>query len=124
MNQGTYQIMLRIQQPIQLRVGGLGVHRFPAGRYIYVGRASRGLTQRMQRHLRREKPRHWHIDYLTSHPRVTVGEVQVVSSDPNQECSQIKRLLFNENYQVPVIGFGSSDCRAGCPAHLLRKGTL
>jgi Uri superfamily endonuclease len=121
MNQGTYQIMLHVEKPLQLQVGSLGVRRFPQGRYVYVGRASKGLAQRMQRHLKKDKLRHWHIDYLTSHPQVTVEEVRIVSSDPNRECATIKNLLTNEGYQVPVVGFGSSDCRSGCPAHLLQQ---
>jgi len=75
----------------------------------------------MRRHLRKEKPLHWHIDYLTSHPKVTVEEIQVVSHDPDEECAQVRRMLANEAYQVPVKGFGSSDCRSGCPAHLLQQ---
>lgn len=124
MNQGTYQIILCIEQPIQLQVGGLGVHQFPKGRYVYVGRASRGLSQRIRRHLRKEKIRHWHIDYLTSHPDVTIEEVLVVSTNPDRECFEIGKRIANDGYQVPVKGFGSSDCHAGCPAHLLREIAL
>ena len=124
MNQGTYQIILQVEESLRLCVGGLGVHRFPPGRYVYVGRASKGLAQRIQRHLKKDKLRHWHIDYLTSHPQVNVEEIRVVSPDPDQECSTIKRMITDKSYQVPVKGFGSSDCRSGCPAHLLQQKAL
>jgi len=37
---------------------------FPAGWYVYTGSARNGLAQRVGRHLRHNKRKHWHIDYL------------------------------------------------------------
>lgn len=45
-------------------MGALGDYPFPAGWYVYTGSARNGVHQRIRRHLRREKRKHWHIDYL------------------------------------------------------------
>ena len=118
-DRGTYQLVLTVQQPVAIQIGALGSHTLMPGRYIYIGRAKKGLAQRLARHQQKEKALHWHIDYLTSHPQVIVENVQLVSDDPNQECSVVNTLVSDQGYNVPIRGFGSSDCHAGCTAHLV-----
>ena len=118
-DRGTYQLVLAVQQPVAIQIGALGIHTLMPGRYIYIGRAKKGLAQRLARHQQKEKVLHWHIDYLTSHPQVLVENVQLVSDDPNQECSTVTTLVFDRGYKVPIRRFGSSDCHSGCPAHLV-----
>lgn len=36
------------------------------------------------------------------------------------ECAWCQRIVQCTSVSIPVYHFGSSDCRAGCPAHLLR----
>ena len=36
------------------------------------------------------------------------------------ECVWVKRLIALDGTSVPAPGFGSSDCRNGCPAHLVQ----
>ena len=118
-DRGTYQLVLVVQQPVAIQIGALGTHKLMPGRYIYIGRAKKGLAHRLARHRLKEKKLHWHIDYLTSHPQVLVENIKLVSDDPDQECSTVNTLVSDQGYTVPVRGFGSSDCRAGCPAHLV-----
>lgn len=116
---GAYQLHIIIGTPVSIRVGALGEVEFAPGTYIYTGRATRGLKARLQRHQRRDKPLRWHIDYLTSHPEVEIDWIEIVSEDPEVECVENQELLRKRGASVPVMGFGASDCRAGCLAHLV-----
>ncbi len=81
-----------------------------------------GLRARLGRHLRGEGKSHWHIDtlrrvarvqdicYLAA-PWITVGQ--------RLECLWSQALASLPGATVPVPGFGASDCRLGCPAHLV-----
>jgi Uri superfamily endonuclease len=116
---GTYALLLDTPAPLTLAVGRLGVRSLARGRYVYVGSAHGpgGLRARISRHLRQIKPLHWHIDYLTS--AVPVIRVWVLPGHVRQECVWVQQLLAMPGAGVPVPGFGNSDCRAGCPAHLV-----
>jgi Uri superfamily endonuclease len=109
----SYQLLIDVPAALQLDVGRLGRIELAAGRYIYTGSATRALEARIARHLRPRKPRRWHIDWLTTAPGVRVS-VHLRSARP--ECELNQATLGT----VPVDGFGSSDCRAGCGAHLKR----
>ncbi|NIO06721.1 MAG: DUF123 domain-containing protein [Deltaproteobacteria bacterium] len=88
--------------------------RYPAGYYVYTGRAKRGLASRVLRHLRKEKMLHWHIDWLT---RVApVQEVWLELRPGCEECACHKRVVAMRGTMTLIPGFGSSDCR--CPSHL------
>ncbi|MCP5230945.1 MAG: GIY-YIG nuclease family protein [Zoogloeaceae bacterium] len=111
----TYQLHLRINRPLKVVVGRLGEVDLPAGDYLYTGSAKKHMDARIARHLRRDKPLRWHIDYLTSHPDV---EVVGVKRSVIPECA-LNQAVAGE---VVVPGFGSSDCRHHCGAHLKRIG--
>ncbi len=111
----TYRLILFVLEPMDVRAGGLGRIRLPAGWYVYTGSARRGMDARIARHLRRRKPRRWHIDYLTSDRRVLVVGV---SRHREPEC----RLNRRQGGLVVVPGFGAGDCRSGCGSHLRYHG--
>lgn len=115
---GAYQLVIDLQGSRAIRVGALGEFEFPAGVYIYTGRASRNLRTRLQRHLRAEKSFHWHIDYLLHWARVV--DVTVFPGRPESECAINRETSIGQRDPFPVPGFGSSDCR--CPAHLVWTG--
>ena len=110
----TYQLLIRVPEPVRVAIGRFGVFDFPAGCYIYTGSALRNFEARVRRHLSKEKTLRWHIDYLLAAPGVTICDV-VRSIEP--ECVLNQRL---EGAAVVVSGFGASDCRAGCVSHLKR----
>lgn len=89
---------------------------FETGLYAYVGSAHGpgGLRARVGRHLRRDKPRHWHVDALTALAVVT--HVAYVVSPERLECAWAQAVSALPGARIPLPGFGSSDCR--CPAHL------
>ena len=121
---GVYQLWLRVSGAIRVRVGRLGTFRFPAGWYVYTGRAARGLKARVLRHIRSNHgrdgrttpPKHWHIDYLLARREVHVMRVTLASRNPDDECVV--------NQATPsylcLPGFGASDCRRQCGTHLRR----
>ncbi len=116
---GLYVFLLRLKTATDLGVGALGEHFFPAGWYLYTGSAKKNLHKRVERHWSLKPARRWHFDYLsTALDSEPVGAVVVPGGAGLTECElnrQVGRLVGN---QVPVPGFGASDCRAGCPAHL------
>lgn len=113
---GTYVLLIRMARDIWLEVGGLGAIEFEAGYYAYVGSALGGLKERVKRHLRKEKTKYWHIDYLLAKTDVT--EVVYGESDRRKECEVASHLA--ENLEG-VRGFGSSDCN--CKSHLFYSGS-
>lgn len=126
---GTYALLLKLDKQERITVGKLGTFDFPAGYYLYVGSAlgPGGLRARLARHQRSSessaqsssgqtgKKLRWHIDYLLQ--RAQLIEVWSVASEERLECKWGKLARELSGAQVPVRGFGSSDCR--CPAHLI-----
>ena len=107
----TYQLFIRLRTRVRLRVGRLGLLEFPRGRYVYTGSARRNLESRIARHVSRDKRLHWHIDYLLARPAARVTRVLKFS---DAECEVNRRTIG----RIVAPGFGSSDCRSGCGAHL------
>jgi Uri superfamily endonuclease len=107
----TYRLLIEVPRALRLRIGALGTFDFPAGRYAYTGSARRNLEARVARHLRAEKALRWHIDYLLAAPGV---RVMSVLRSRRAECA------WNQagGGRINAPGFGASDCRAGCGAHL------
>jgi sugar fermentation stimulation protein A len=116
---GYYVFLLRLLEPADVRVGALGEHHFPAGWYLYTGSARRNLHGRVSRHWSLKPALHWHFDHLTtvlsSEP---VGAVVVPLDAGLDECELNRRVGALVGRRAPVRGFGASDCRADCPAHL------
>jgi Uri superfamily endonuclease len=118
---GLYLLVIRLDAAVQLTVGRHGTFPLDPGLYVYVGSARRGLSKRVERHCRPEKPLRWHIDYLTTHPRATVvATAQIRYRDPREaeECRLNRAVGRWLEATTPIPGFGASDCRQGCPAHL------
>jgi Uri superfamily endonuclease len=117
---GTYALLVDVADALGLTVGMLGAIRLPSGRYAYVGSAHGpgGLNGRLARHMRRDRRRHWHIDYLTD--AAVVSYVYFLARIERLECLWSQRLLGLNGATAPAPGFGSSDCRTGCLAHLIR----
>jgi Uri superfamily endonuclease len=117
---GAYVLLLELPAAATLDVGRLGRATFEPGCYIYLGSAlgPGGVAARLNRHLRTTKRTHWHIDYLAQVARV-VAAGAVCAAD-RRECAWAHALQDLEGASAPVSGFGSSDCRNGCRAHLWR----
>jgi Uri superfamily endonuclease len=114
-NETSYQLLIDVSQPLRCVVGRLGEFDLPAGRYVYTGSAKRNLDARIARHIRHDKALHWHIDYLLTSPGVRVVEV---ARSRRAECA----LNRAGRGRILAVGFGASDCRADCGAHLKYLG--
>jgi Uri superfamily endonuclease len=120
---GVYTLILFLSKEATVTVGRLGKQRFPRGYYVYTGSAlgkgSSNLKHRIARHLRKEKRRFWHIDYLLADENVSVEAVVAAETNKNMECSLNSYLKKMEGAKIQVNGFGASDCRKNCGSHLL-----
>lgn len=122
---GTYLLWLHLQAPRRLRIGRLAEHGFEAGFYAYVGSAMGpgGVRARLGRHLGGGRRPRWHIDYLRA-----VAEVDGAWFVYGEICYEhlwatVLRNIKGSN--IPLPGFGSSDCP--CNTHLFlfqRKPSL
>ncbi len=112
-------MLVRVRTGITLTVGRLGRRTFPLGYYVYTGRDTRSVESRMRRHLSKEKPCRWHIDYLTSAEGVDVYKTVVHKTTADKECDVNQRISQLPGARILFQGFGSSDCRRGCGSHLV-----
>lgn len=114
---GTYVLVMEAEGAGSYRVGRLGRLAVQHGVYLYVGSAlgSGGVKARAARHLRREKKRHWHIDFLLPHLRLQA--FLVAYSRRRLEHAWASALSRLPEAEIPMPGFGASDCR--CASHLL-----
>jgi Uri superfamily endonuclease len=117
---GAYILYIDVKRSLSLPVGSLGIVSLPAGRYAYVGSARSGIAARVARHRRLAEQKagkvHWHIDYVLVHPQVHWAGEGVI--EDGVECALSHQIAMKEGVTVPAPGFGSSDCRFGCEAHL------
>ena len=79
---GSYVLLIELKENTNIKVGKLGKVFFKKGFYAYVGSALNGIEQRIQRHMRKDKKTHWHIDYLLKH--AVVREIFYKESDEKE----------------------------------------
>jgi Uri superfamily endonuclease len=112
---GIYVLIIQVSGDINVDVGALGGTAFAKGLYAYVGSAQTNMEQRIKRHLRREKRKFWHIDYLLDNPAAEIIQVLFKKADKAEECKTAKAIGERSK---PIAGFGCSDCN--CKSHLFR----
>lgn len=109
---GSYCLLLKVERDLKVKVRSGKVFEVKKGIYSYCGSAMGGLRNRLLRHFRRNKKRHWHLDFLTSSEQVKVLGAWVFVGR-NVECELAKLV---SKFGEPIKGFGSSDCK--CESHL------
>jgi Uri superfamily endonuclease len=112
---GIYVLIIQLSSDVTVQVGALGKLTFKKGLYAYVGSAQNNLEKRVSRHLRKEKRKFWHIDYLLDDEATKVIAVFHKQADKTEECAVAKAI--GEKGEA-VVGFGASDC--SCKSHLYR----
>lgn len=119
---GNYTLIIVVNAPIRIRAAKHD-WRFQRGYYAYTGSAmgnnATSLRQRVERHVRKMKKRHWHIDYFLSSQKARIIAIVVAASDVGKECEIVERIQGIEGARVPIAGFGASDCRRDCKSHLV-----
>ncbi len=111
---GIYLLLMNLSKDRKIKIGKRREELFKKGIYLYVGRSMRDVEKRIERHFKKRKKKHWHIDYF-----VEYGEIKKVIILPSEnkklEC-QIAEFL--ENLFIPIKNFGCSDCK--CVSHLFK----
>lgn len=113
MLKGVYILVISVGKEISINVGALGEIDFRKGLYTYVGSSQTNLAKRIERHLKRDKRKFWHIDYLLDGNNAKVLKTFFKKEKKSEECKIAKRI--SERSKL-IKGFGSSDCN--CKSHL------
>lgn len=114
---GSYCLIYQLHETISTQIGKLGKFDFQPGFYFYFGSAKGpgGLRARINRHLSVQRKKFWHIDYLKTY----LTPLGFFYSDQiDKECEWAQVLKKSEKIEIPVIKFGSSDCKNKCGSHL------
>ena len=117
---GTYALILASADSRCFDIGRLGSLALRPGWYVYVGSAfgPGGVRARLAHHRRLAARPHWHVDFLR--PYTSLTRVWYTHDAARREHEWAKVLGQLAGAEVPLRGFGSSDC--GCQAHLIRFG--
>ncbi len=110
---GVYVLVVQLTNNADVNIGALGTKYFAKGSYAYVGSAQVNLEKRISRHLRKEKRRFWHIDYLLDNQAAKILKVLFKEATKTEEC-KIAWEISRQN--EAIVGFGCSDCN--CRSHL------
>jgi len=110
---GVYILIIQLTSDVNINIGALGTRHFAKGLYTYVGSAQTNFQKRVSRHLRKKKPKFWHIDYLLDNHAAKIMKVLFKEAAKTEEC-KIAREISRRNEAVP--SFGCSDCN--CNSHL------
>ncbi len=124
---GVYSLVIHVKRGLSIRVGALGPQRFPKGYYVYTGSAlgPGGLEARILRHMRLSRNGvaysrpFWHIDFLLAHEKASLVAVVAAEILRKLECEVNQSIRDRIGAEIPVPGFGASDCRKNCESHLL-----
>ncbi|PLX68594.1 MAG: DUF123 domain-containing protein [Denitrovibrio sp.] len=112
---GVYVLFLRCTRERIIRVGSIGELRTKAGIYAYVGSAygGGGIKSRLGRHLKTAKKCRWHIDYIRRFMSFHSAWYTLESADIEHKIAEE---FIRMDTEIPMKGFGSSDCK--CHSHL------
>ncbi|MFX1560170.1 MAG: DUF123 domain-containing protein [Promethearchaeota archaeon] len=120
---GVYVLVIRIKQPITIQIRSKRMIEFESGIWVYVGSAmgtgSTSLENRLERHFRKNKTIHWHIDYLLDEDS-EIEKAIWAQTTSHLECDLAKSLTSYDAFKIGPKGFGSSDCKSGCVAHIFK----
>lgn len=135
---GVYIMVMHLDHELDLEIRSKGMMHFNAGYYMYVGSAKANLTKRIERHKRKRKKMHWHLDYfrgycemiaavpirtsglaleswsLTHEPYPSMPSMPDPDVDVSVECALADAVRAIAEWDVPK--FGCSDC--DCMSHL------
>ncbi|WP_198470084.1 DNA/RNA nuclease SfsA [Acetomicrobium sp. S15 = DSM 107314] len=109
---GAYMVIFELKEPKTIKIGSLGEISFRPAYYVYVGSAKKNLSARVNRHSRKRKNEHWHIDYLSSASKAT--RLLPIRTQEDIECLLSKDLMGICDFAI--TNFGASDC--DCRSHL------
>ena len=107
---GCYILLIELKENKNIQVGKLGKFIFKKGFYVYIGSALNGLEHRIKRHFRKNKKKHWHIDYFLEYGEII--DVFYEENEKKEECNIANKFGEKLNF---FLKFGCSDCK--CRSH-------
>ena len=115
---GNYILVMSLEKTTNQIIPKFGNVRLLPGYYFYCGSAhgSGGLKSRITRHLNSNSKLFWHIDYIKY--LMDFLEVWYQIQSEKNECSFSHFFSKQENAVIAIQGFGASDCKNMCNAHL------
>lgn len=116
MQKGVYSLLLMLEKDQHIQIGKIGLFLFERGYYVYNGSALGGFG-RVKYHLKKDKVKRWHIDYLLDKSKII--KIILSETETNYEHEISKKLAEGKVAKIPVLGFGASDCNKCCPSHLI-----
>jgi len=119
-DKGNYCIIIEMKKDSNIKIGAKGIMHFDKGFYVYVGSALNSLSNRIKRHISKNKKKHWHADYLLLNKNSEVKEVIYTYSTKKIECEIANEILEDSVKYVEL--FGCSDCK--CMSHLYYFNTF
>lgn len=100
---GSYLLLIRLPRGRSIKTKGRSF-ALGGGYYVYVGSAMNSLEKRVERHFRKDKKLHWHIDFLLVEAKL-LGAYLI----PSEERLEERISLEVGRYGEPVPGFGAGD---------------
>lgn len=120
-NKGIYILELFAEKNFTISAKKFIDVTFPKGYYYYIGSAQKSLKSRLERHLRKEKIVHWHIDHLTTHNSLNITNTFIIEGAKKfLEAEIANNFVDYFNAQIIVNGFGNSDTKE-TETHLFYK---
>lgn len=120
-NKGIYILELFAREDFQILAKKFIGITFPKGYYYYIGSAQKNLKSRIERHLKKEKIVHWHIDHLTTHKSIIIENPFILqNAEKNVEAEIANNFVEYFDAQIIVTGFGNSDTKE-TKTHLFYK---
>ncbi|MFH0733463.1 MAG: GIY-YIG nuclease family protein [bacterium] len=118
-DQGIYILEIYVPQKIFIKTSKNGDSQLSVGFYYYIGSAQKNLLHRLNRHIKKEKIIHWHIDQITANKYSIIKSIAVFENkEKDFECELCKKIEEGFNLLHPIKFFGNTDCKK-CVSHLL-----
>lgn len=111
-DRGAYLSIFEVDGFREIDIGALGRVQLRPGFYVYAGSGRKNLTARINRHLRRRKVLHWHVDYLREVSESVLNLPIRTADDIECDLAASMKEIANDI----ISNFGCSDCR--CDSHL------
>lgn len=109
-NKGIYILEIHAEIPFDVSIKKFRERKFKDGYYYYVGSAQKNLKQRLNRHVKKEKTIHWHIDHITSINTNKIGHIFLLKeAEKDLECELANCFEKKMQLDSSIKNFGNSD---------------
>ncbi len=120
-NKGIYILELLAEKGFTISAKKFLNTKFPKGYYYYIGSAQKNLNSRIERHLRKTKTIHWHIDHITTNKSIkNIKPFIIPNAEKNLEAEIANNFVDYFDAKIIVEGFGNSDTKE-TKTHLFYK---